>query len=101
MSKHRYAAKIDKNQPEIVKALRKINGVTVQLGMDDILVGYKGANYWIEIKEPETASNVTGEVQPSKIKSSQHKLVAEWKGQYSIVHDIDQILTIIGVNHDT
>lgn len=42
MSKHRYAASVDKNQPEIVKALRKIPGVTVQVGMDDILIGRNG-----------------------------------------------------------
>jgi len=98
VSKHRRAAKIDKNQPEIVKALRKINGVSVQLGMDDILIGYKGINYWIEIKEPETVSNVTNEVQPSKIKPSQHELLANWKGQYHICWNIDQILKIIGIN---
>jgi hypothetical protein len=98
LSKHRRAAKIDSNQPEIVKALRAINGVTVQLSMDDILVGYKGVSYWYEIKEPETVSNVTGQVRPSAIKDSQHKLIAEWKGHYKIVWNIDQILKDIGIN---
>ena len=100
MSKHRRAAKIDKNQPEIVKALRKIAGVTVQVSMDDILVGYRSTNYWFEIKEPETVSNVTGEVQPSKIKPSQHKLIAEWKGQYSIVSSIEEILEIMCITKE-
>ena len=95
--KHRRAAKIDANQPEIVKALRKIPHVTVQVGMDDILVGYRDKTYWFEIKEPETVSTVTGQVQPSKIKDSQHKLIAEWKGHYQIVWNIDQILEAIGV----
>lgn len=97
MSKHRRAARIDKNQPEIVKALRGIAGVTVQLGMDDILVGYKGKSYWYEIKEPDTVSKVTNEVQPSKIKDGQHKLLAEWKGHYKIVWNVDQILEDIGI----
>ncbi len=97
MSKHRRAAKIDGNQPEIVDALRDIPGVTVQVGMDDILVGYKGITYWFEIKEPECVSNVTGQVQPSKIKDSQHKLLAEWKGHYQIVWHIQQILKAIGL----
>ena len=95
MSKYRYAAKIDKNQPEIVEALRKIPGVKVQVGMDDILVGYKKKNYWFEIKEPETVSKVTGQVQESKIKPSQHKLREHWTGHYSIVWDINQILAEI------
>jgi len=99
MSKHRRAAKVDANQGDIVKALRAISGVTVQLSMDDILIGYKDVNYWIEIKEPDSVSPVTGEVRPSAIKPSQHKLVAEWEGQYDICHDIDQILLIIGVTN--
>ena len=94
------AARIDKNQPEIVRKLRRIPGVTVQLSMDDILIGYKGQNYWIEIKEPETLSPVTGKVQPSKIKPGQHKLVAEWQGQYNIVTSLDEILTIIGIKRN-
>ena len=93
--KHRRAAKIDKNQPDIVDALREMPNVTVQVGMDDILVGYKGRNFWFEIKEPETVSKVTGQVQPSKIKDSQHKLLKHWSGHYEIVWSIDQILAVI------
>ena len=92
MSKYRRAAKIDHNQPEIVKALRNIPDVTVEVGKDDILVGFKGKTYWFEIKEPETVSPKTGEVRPSAIKPSQHKLLAEWKGHYAIVWNINQIL---------
>ncbi len=95
MSKHRRAAKIDKNQPFIVDTLRDIPGVTVQVGMDDILVGYKGKNFWFEIKEPETVSKRTGKVNPSKIKESQYKLLENWAGHYSIVWNIDQILAEI------
>ena len=60
MSKYRQAAKIDANQPDIVKDLRKIKGVTVELNHDDILVGYKGITYWYEIKTPESVSKQTG-----------------------------------------
>ena len=51
MSKNRYSARADANQPEIVKQLRKM-GMSVQCNMDDILIGWKGKNYWIEIKDP-------------------------------------------------
>jgi len=91
MSKYRRAAKIDSNQPEIVKELRK-RGFTVQVGMDDILVGHNGKSYWFEIKEPDTVSNVTGKVRPSEIKDTQHKLLASWKGHYQIVWSVEQIL---------
>ena len=97
VSKYRYAAKVDKNQPAIVKALRKIPGVTVQVGHDDILVGHRGETYWIEIKEPDAVSKRTGEIKPSAIKESQHKLLNEWSGHYAVCWNLDQILTEIGI----
>jgi hypothetical protein len=89
--------RIDSNQPDIVKALRAIPGVTVELDRDDIEVGYKGVNYWFEIKEPGKVSKRTGEVIPSALKPSQVRLRAEWKGHYSIVWSIDQIKKEIGL----
>ena len=90
--KYRRAAKIDSNQKEIVKSLRGIPGVTVEVEHDDILVGHKGLTYWFEIKDKSTVSGVTGEVRPSKKKASQKKLEAEWKGHYEIVWTLEQIL---------
>ena len=97
MTQYRRAAKIDNNQPEIVKALRGIPGITVQVGMDDILVGYKCKTYWFEIKEPGTVSKKTGLILDSTIKPSQHALRRDWKGHYSIVWNVEQILKEIGV----
>ena len=56
MGKYRLAAKIDANQLQIVKDLRKVRGVTVETQKDDLLVGYKGRTYWFELKNP----NVVG-----------------------------------------
>ena len=81
------ANRIDQNQPEIVKALRKIPGVTVELGMDDILVGYQGKTYWYEIKVGEK----------SAVKPSQVKLLENWKGHYKIVWNLEMILEDIGM----
>jgi len=85
---HRRAAKVDANQPEIVKALRAINGVTVELGMDDLLIGYKGANYWIELKEVG---------KEKQIKPHQAMLAEKWKGQYLITSSLDEILELMGI----
>lgn len=85
MSKFRRAAKVDANQPEIVKALRDL-GISVQLGHDDILVGYNGKTYWFEIKVNDK----------SEIKSGQKLLALSWKGHYSIVTSAEQILQQIG-----
>lgn len=87
MSSHRrQAARIDANQPEIVKALRKLDGVSVELDKDDLLVGYKGATYWIEIKTSAKA----------KVKESQKKLLREWQGHYAICWTVEMVMYEIG-----
>ena len=97
MSNRRYAANVDAIQPDLVKALRKIPGVSVQVGHDDILIGISGRTYWIEIKEPGAVSKRTGEIRPSEIKDSQKKILNEWTGHYAICWNMEQILTEIGI----
>ena len=87
MSKYRRAARIDGNQNDIVDALRSIDGVTVELGHDDILVGHNGVTYWYEVKAGPK----------SVIKPSQKKLLAEWTGHYEIVWSLDMILEDMGI----
>lgn len=90
--------RIDINQPEIVKALRAIPGVTVELGVEDILVGHQGRTFWYEIKDPGTVSKKNGEILESAKKDNQKRLESEWKGHYRIVHCVDQILADIGIS---
>jgi len=97
MSNLRRAKKVDANQPAIVAALLDIPGVSVELDHDDILVGYRGANYWFEIKDPDECANKDGVVFESSIRPKQKLLRATWRGQYSIVTTLKQILTEIGV----
>lgn len=80
----RRAKKIDANQPGIVKALRAIPGVTVELDHDDMLVGYKGRTYWYELKD--------GKPTESKIKPDQYRIWETFTGHYKIVWTLDQIL---------
>ena len=94
MSKYRRAESTDNNQKDIVKELRKF--ATVELNHDDILVGYKGINYWYEIKNPNVA-NKSGEVYQSKKQDGQIKLEKEWKGHYKIVSSLDEILADINI----
>jgi hypothetical protein len=81
MSKFRRAAKIDANQSEIVKDLRKI-GYSVELNHDDILVGHAGKTYWFELKTGPKAA----------VKESQKKLLENWTGHYSIVWTTEMII---------
>jgi hypothetical protein len=93
--KHRRAAKIDSNQNDIVTALRDIPGVSVKTGVDDILVGFRGCNYWFEIKSPDKVNIKTGRIY--NLKGSQKTLLETWRGQYNIAWSLEQILKTIGV----
>ena len=93
----RRAAKIDRGQRETVKALRQIPGVSVSVGHDDILIGYKGKTYWFELKAPEAVSKRTGMIKNSEITQSERLRLDTWTGHYSVVWDIAHILQEIGV----
>lgn len=83
--------KIDSNQPGIVKDLRAIPGVTVEVDKDDILVGYRGRTFWFEIKTEDCVSRKTGKILDSAKKKCQIKLENEWRGHYRIVSTFDEI----------
>jgi hypothetical protein len=97
MSYKRYANKVDGNQTEIVKALRKIPGVSVSPDHDDILVGYQGRTYWFEIKDPKRTINKDGTVTAGAVKKTQLKLINEFNGHYNIVWTLDDILHELGI----
>jgi len=83
----------DNNQPEIVRALRKIPGLSVETGHDDIIIGYKGRNYWYEIKNPaEVKKDGTPVKRKNKTYDKQMNLQANFTGHYAIVTTVDQIL---------
>ncbi len=86
------AKAVDRNQPEIVSALRKA-GVSVQIlsavgqGCPDILAGYNEVSYPIEIKMPG-----------GKLTDDQRVWHSEWKGKVWIVYSAEEALRI--VKHD-
>lgn len=101
MSKYRLAAKVDINQGDIVKELRKFPGMTVETGHDDILCGLKGRTFWYEIKSEKAVSKKDGKVLTSKKKNSQIILEQNWTGHYKIVSSLEEILTDININLKT
>ena len=97
--KHIGADKTDNNQKEIVRALRKIPGIKVETGHDDVLIGRNGKTYWFEIKNPDEAvSKRTGKLLPNTLQANQKKLLATWTGHYKVVWSLEQILKEIGIN---
>ena len=85
--------RVDSNQPEIVADLRKV-GATVLLlhevghGCPDILVGFRGVNYLIEIK-----SSVFAVLNPVQLEW--HNSL--WRGQVAVVCTSEEALHIIGL----
>ena len=94
------AAKVDDNQKAIVKVLRNM-GCSVQhlhavgAGCPDLLVGYKGFNILLEIKD---GTNV-----PSKQKLTPDQVIwhRDWRGQVEVVNSEDTaILAVLRIARD-
>lgn len=90
----RRAANIDANQPAIVDALRTVGASVQHLhmvghGCPDILVGYRGCNILMEIKD--------GSKIPSrrKLTPDEVKWHAAWCGKVFIVETVEQALSIL------
>jgi hypothetical protein len=90
----RRAAKVDRNQAEIVAALRGI-GATVQplhavgKGCPDILCGWRGVNYLIEVKDwraPKSDRVLT----PAQVEWH-----GGWKGSVAVVETVDAAIAVV------
>lgn len=83
--------KVDVNQPRIVAELRA-RGCSVQhihevgRGCPDILVGYQGANFVFEIKNPEYDCKLT---------EDEERWHREWRGQVHTVTNTGEAWKII------
>lgn len=86
----RQIARVDKNQAEIVQALRQA-GATVLLlhqvgaGCPDILVGHRGQNTLVEIKAPRGSLTL-----------DEAKFIDGWRGQVAVVRSVAEALRLIG-----
>ena len=90
----RKRAKIDDNQREIVKALRKIDYSVISLaslgsGVPDLLIGIRGQNYLIELKD--------GKKSPSRrqLTIDERHFMDSWAGQVDVANSLEEILEII------
>lgn len=91
----KYAARIDRNQPQIVAALREIGATvkhthTLGHGFPDLIVGWRGQNYLLEVKD--------GEQEPARRRLTQDekRWHDEWNGQVATVETVEQAYAVIG-----
>ena len=94
----RRAAKIDDIQGDVVQALRKV-GASVEVmsavgqGFPDILVGYQGHDYKMELKDPGARKRYKG----TKLTQDQWLWHQQWSGsQVFIVESVEHALAVIG-----
>lgn len=92
----RFARRVDDNQAAIVSALRQM-GATVQsiaavgAGAPDLLVGYRGTNWLLEVKD--------GAKVPSKQKltPAEREWHDQWRGHVTIVRSVADALAVLRV----
>lgn len=87
-------AKVDSNQPEIVKALRRCGAVVKHVhtvkNLFDIIVYYEGQVYCVEIKQDKTKKLTKGEIECKQDLESVGV-------KYWIIYSIKDALKMIGV----
>ena len=84
----------DANQGRIVRALRDVGATVTVLsqvgyGCPDILVGFRGINYTMEIKD--------GSKSPSRqqLTPAEMRWHNEWQGQRAVVNSISAAISVI------
>lgn len=85
----RYASRVDNNHKEIVEALRLAGASVVNLhfvgkSIPDILVGYMGVNYLMEIKGEK-----------GQLSAGQLKWHREWPGGVDVVRSAKEAVELI------
>lgn len=90
----RRAARKDTNQSEIENALKKIGATymdtsSVGRGFPDLVVGFRGRNYLIEVKD--------GEKCPSqrRLTKAQLKFHSYWQSDIFVIKDISELLSVL------
>lgn len=92
----RRAAKVDDNQPDIVSTFRDAGATVTHLhmvgmGCPDIIVGWRGVNLLVEIKD---GSKIPSKQKLTKMEKAWHDA---WKGQVAIVNSPDAALNLLGL----
>jgi Holliday junction resolvase len=90
----RRAAKIDANQPLIVRALRDAGASVLSLanmgkGCPDLLVGVQGKNFLMEVKDPSQPHS------QRKMTADELAFHASWRGHHAVVETPEEALKVI------
>ena len=90
-------ARVDANQTAIVRSLRDAKATVQHLhavgqGCPDILVGYRGKNYLMEIKDGSKVPSARAMTAP------QIEWHNGWRGQVAVVTTVAEALAVLGIS---
>src|SRR5688572_22507517 len=87
--------KADGNQATLVGQLRKVPGIsvahthTIGKGFPDLAIGYKGRNFFFEVKDPAQPPSAR------KLTPDEREWHRAWMGQVHTVETFDDVLKIL------
>ena len=87
----------DANHKEIIDGLRKFTALSVfsthmiGKGFPDIVIGYKGINYLVEIKDGAKIKS------RKKLTDDEIKFHGSWFGQIMIAENVDDVLRLLKI----
>lgn len=90
----RKKARVDANQKEIVKELRRLDISvlhTHQLGKGapDLILGYRNDNFLIELKDGSKTKS------QQRLTPDEVEFQNKWQGNYAVCNSLEQVLTVI------
>ena len=93
----RFDSRTDKNHSALLKLIKTIPGVSIQDlgwasgGVPDTMLGFRGRNYLVEIKRPDTAPS------KSKLNDAQVEWHETWRGQVAVCRTFSDVLKVLGI----
>ncbi len=90
----RRRARVDANQPAIVRALRELGATVLHLhavghGCPDLLVGWKGSNFLLEVKDP------TKKPSQRQLTEDEKAIHLAWQGQIAVVETAGEAIKLL------
>ena len=88
--------RVDRNQKVIVQEFRSVGASVTPThaqgkGFPDLVVGFEGVNYMVEIKDPEQPPS------KQKLTPDQVKYHATWGGQICVVKTFEDVWALLGL----
>jgi len=86
--------KVDLNQAQIVRALRKAGASVLVLssvgqGCPDICVSYKGQTWYFEIKSPG-----------GRLTQAEEVFAQTWQGNYQVIYSVEEALKVLSIAYE-